>query len=113
MVRAQSLVAEARFAEALDLLEKTPRPSGSHGMTWTLFKAEAAAGSGHVDQAYATLLDSAVALPDARTDAALLKYGTTLGKTPREVDADIWGLRDARPKSPRRSSCRPRVMARS
>lgn len=98
MVRAESLVADARFADALALLEKTQRPSGSHGTTWTLFKAEAAAGSGHVDQAYAALLDSAVALPDARADAALLKYGTTLGKTQRDVDADIWGLRDAKAK---------------
>ena len=98
MVRAESLVADARFADALDLLEKTQRPSGSHGTTWTLFKAEAAAGSGHVDQAYAALLDSAVALPDARADAALLKYGTTLGKTQRDVDADIWRLRDAKAK---------------
>lgn len=98
MVRAESLVADARFADALELLEKTQRPSGNHGTTWTLFKAAAAAGSGHVDQAYAALLESAVALPDARADAALLKYGTTLGKTPRDVDADIWGLRDARAK---------------
>lgn len=96
MVRAESLVADARFADALDLLEKTQRPSGSHGTTWTLVKAEAAAGSGHVDQAYAALLDIAVALPDARADAALLKYGTTLGKTRRDVDADVWGLRDAK-----------------
>ena len=98
MVRAESLVADARFADALDLLEKTQRPSGSHGTTWTLFKAEAAAGSGHVDRAYAALLDSAVVLPDARADAALLKYGTTLGKTQRDVDTDIWGLRDAQAK---------------
>ena len=35
MVRAESLVADAQFADALDLLEKTPRPSGSHGTTWT------------------------------------------------------------------------------
>jgi tetratricopeptide (TPR) repeat protein len=96
MVRAESLVADARFADALDLLAKTPRPSGSHGATWTLLEAEAAAGSGRVDQAYAALLDSAVARPDARVDAALLKHGTTLGKTRRDVDADIWGLRDAK-----------------
>ena len=98
MTRAQSLVADARFVDALDLLEKTQRPSGSHGMTWTLLKAEAAAGSGHVDQAYAELLDSAVSLPDVRAEAALLKYGTTLGKTPQALDADVWALRDARAK---------------
>jgi hypothetical protein len=96
LLRAGSLVADSRFADALDLLAKTQRPSGSHGTTWTLLKAEAAAGSGHVDQAYAALLDTA--LPDARVDAALLKYGTTLGKTQRDVDADVWGLRDARAK---------------
>jgi tetratricopeptide (TPR) repeat protein len=98
MTRAQSLVADARFVDALDVLEKTPRPSGSHGTTWTLLKAEAAAGSGHVDRAYAALLDSAVTLADARAEAALLKYGATLGKTPHDVDADIWVLRDARAK---------------
>jgi tetratricopeptide (TPR) repeat protein len=95
MVRAESLVADARFADALDLLEKTPRPSGSHRTTWTLLEADAAAGSGQVDRAYAALLDSAVGLPDARIDAALLRYGTTLGKTRREIDADVWGRRDA------------------
>ena len=98
LVRGGSLVADSRFADALDLLAKTQRPSGSHGTTWTLLEAEAAAGSGHVDQAYAALLDTAVALPDARVDAALLKYGTTLGKTQRDVDADVWGLRDGRAK---------------
>jgi Tetratricopeptide repeat len=98
MVRAQSLLADGRFTDALDVFEKTARPSGSHGTTWTLFKAEAAAGSGHVDQAYAALLDIVVALPDARAEGALLKYGTTLGKTPRDVDADIWRLRDAKAK---------------
>jgi peroxiredoxin/predicted metal-dependent hydrolase len=96
--RAESLVAEARFADALDLLEKTPRPSGNHGTTWTLFKAEAAAGSGHVDTAYAALLDIAATLPNERVDAALLKYATALGKSPREVDADVWGRRDAKAK---------------
>jgi tetratricopeptide (TPR) repeat protein/peroxiredoxin len=98
MMRAESLVADARFADALDLLEKTQRPSAGHGTTWTLLKSEAAAGSGHVDQAYAVLLDSAAAQPDPRIDAALLKQGTTLGKTQRDIDADIWGLRDANAK---------------
>lgn len=96
MMRAESLVAEARFADALELLDKTPRPSGSHGTTWTLFKAEAAAGADHVDKAYAALLESAAALPNERVDAALVKYATTLGKTPRDIDADVWGRRDAK-----------------
>ena len=96
MARARALVAAARFADALDLLDKTERPSGSHGTTWTLLKAEAAAGAGQVDQAYATLVESAAAIPDARTEAALLKYGTDLGRSRRDIDADVWRLRDAR-----------------
>jgi tetratricopeptide (TPR) repeat protein len=98
MVRAQALMTETRYADALDLLEKTARPSGTHGTTWTLLKGEAAAGAGHVDRAYAALLESAAALPNPRVDAPLRKYATTLGKTARDVDADIWRLRDAKAK---------------
>ena len=96
MTRAHALVTEQQFAEAVALLEKTQRPSGSHGMTWTLLKAEAAAGAGHVDQAYATLLDIAAAVPDARVEAALAKYGREFSKSPRDVDADLWRVRDAK-----------------
>ena len=98
MTRAQALVTEKQFAEALALLDKTQRPSGNHGMTWTLLKAEAAAGAGHVDQAYATLLDTAAAVPDARVEAALAKYGRELSKSSRDVDADLWRVRDTKAK---------------
>jgi tetratricopeptide (TPR) repeat protein len=98
MTRAQALVTEQQFAEAVALLEKTQRPSGNHGMTWTLLKAEAAAGAGHVDRAYATLLDIAAAVPDARVEAALTKYGREFSKSPQDVDADLWRVRDAKAK---------------
>ena len=96
MSRAQALVTEKQFAEAVALLDRTPRPSGSHGMTWTLLKAEAAAGAGRVDQAYATLLDIAAAAPDARVEAALAKYGRDFSKSPRDVDAELWRVRDTK-----------------
>ena len=96
MTRAQALVADARFADAVALLDKTQRPSGGHGTTWRLLRAEAAAGAGQVDQAYATLAESAAAIPDDRIEAALLKYATDLGRSRREVDADVWRLRDAK-----------------
>ncbi len=91
-------MAVARWDEALALLEKTPPPSGNHGTTWTLLKAQAAAGAGHREQAYNALVESTAALPDARIDAALPAYAAELGKTSRDVDADIWGSRDARAK---------------
>ncbi len=96
MTQAQTLLTAARFAEALEVLENVQRPSGNHGTTLTLLKAEAAVGAGHGDQAYATLAESAAALPDSRVETALLKRATDLGKTRRDVDADIWRIRDAK-----------------
>ena len=96
MTRAKTLIAGGQCDEALGLLEKTPPPSGNHGTTWTLLKAEAAAGAGNREQAYKTLVESAAVSPDARVDAALPKYAADLGKTSRDVDADVWSLRDAR-----------------
>lgn len=96
MTRAQALVTEKQFADALALLDRTQRPSGNHGMTWTLLKAEAAARAGRLDQAYATLLEIAAAVPDARVEAALAKYGREFSKSPRDVDADLWRVRDTK-----------------
>lgn len=95
MARAQTLVREGKFAEALDVIQKTSRPSGAHGTTWVLMKAEAAAGSGQVEQAYATLVESVAATPDGRLQDALAKYATDLRKTPQQVNADVWRIRDA------------------
>jgi tetratricopeptide (TPR) repeat protein len=96
MVRAEAAVAERRFTEALDILDKTQRPSGAHGTTWVLMKAEARAGAGQPDQAYTTLLESVAAAPDDRVQTAVVKYGAALHKAPQEIDADIWRVRDAK-----------------
>jgi hypothetical protein len=96
MTRARALVTEKQYAAAVALIDGTPRPSGSHGMNWTLLKAEAAAGAGRVDQAYATLLDVAATVPDARVEAALAKYGREFSKSPRDVDAELWRVRDTK-----------------
>ena len=98
MTRAQALVAERKFAEATAVLEKTQPPSGNHGATWALLSAEAAAGADHRDRAYATLLESVATVPDPRVAAALERYGADLGKTSRQVDADVWQRRDSRAK---------------
>jgi tetratricopeptide (TPR) repeat protein len=102
MLRAKTLIDGGQFKEALALLDTTAKPSGNHGTTWTLLKAEAAAGGGNREQAYETLIESAAASPDGRVDAALAKYATALAKTNRDVDADVWNARDAhaRPAAP-------------
>ena len=96
MARAEALVAERKFADALDLLNKTERPSGAHGTTWALLKADAAAGAGQREQAYTALVDSLAAAPDDRVRAALAKHGTALNKSVRDIDADVWRVRDAK-----------------
>jgi len=98
MTRAKAFVAGGRFAEALDTLEKTQRPSGSHSLTWTLLKAEAAAGAGHADQAYAALLEMAATAPNERLDGPLATYGLAMGRTRADVDAEVWRARDAKAK---------------
>jgi tetratricopeptide (TPR) repeat protein len=96
MVRATALVAERKFDEALVVIDKTEPPAGSHGTTLALLKAEVAASAGHTDRAYSTLVESVAAAPDQRVEAALLKYGTALHKAAREIDADVWRVRDAK-----------------
>jgi tetratricopeptide (TPR) repeat protein len=95
MTRAETLVASRQFTDARDVLDKTKRPSGRHATTWVLLKAEAAAGAGQLDQAYAAVAESVAAAPDARVEAALAKYGAALKKTPPEIDGDVWRIRDA------------------
>jgi tetratricopeptide (TPR) repeat protein len=96
LTRAQALIAGAKFAEALEVLSAVQRPSGTHGTTLILLKAEAAARAGRGADAYATLVESAAASPDPRVDAALQKQAADLGKTRQEVEADLWRLRDAK-----------------
>lgn len=96
MTRAEALIAGRQFADALAALENTQRPSGNHGTTWVLMKAEAAAGAGQLDRAYAALVESVAAAPNDRVQEALAKYGSALKKAPDEIDADVWRLRDAK-----------------
>jgi hypothetical protein len=60
-----------------------------------LLKAEATAGGGHVDDAYATLLARYAKTPEDAVSKAILKYGSTLGKSADQVDKDVWAVRDA------------------
>jgi len=96
MVHATALVADRRFSEAFEVLDAIERPSGSHGAAWALLRATAANGAGRSEQAYASLVESAAAVPDDRIDAALREYAKALDKTPRDIDADVWRARDSK-----------------
>jgi hypothetical protein len=91
IVDAQNLIREKKGAEALARLEnfRTPGPVEELPQL-TLIRAEAAAMSGDVPKAYEMLaaeLERGV-IPEYQE--AIYRYGTTLGKTARQVDAEIW-----------------------
>jgi len=96
LTRAEGLLAERKFDEANQTLEKIERPSSGHSTSWVLLRADAAAGSGRIDAAYAALVEGVAAMPDDRRQAALLKIGAALRKTPQQIDADVWRIRDAK-----------------
>jgi hypothetical protein len=96
MVQVETLIAQAKFADARAVLQKTQRPSGSHGTTWVLLNTEAGLGAGQADQVYTTLVESVATAPDERVQASLAKCGAALKKSPQEIDADVWRIRDAK-----------------
>ena len=96
MVRVESLIADGKFADALETIGKSQKPSGSHATTWVLMKAKAAAGAGQTSQAYSALVESVATTPQDRLTAALNEHGSALNKTRAEIDADVWKARDAK-----------------
>ncbi len=96
MMRVEGLLAEGKPAEALAAIDATQKPSGNHGTTWVLLKAQAAAGAGQRGQAYATLVENVATSPLERLSDALREHGTALKKTSAEIDADVWAARDAK-----------------
>jgi hypothetical protein len=94
MARAETLIGERKPGDALAAIDAIARPSGRHGSTWVLLKAEAVAGTGHVDRAYDTVVDSLARGPDDRLQEALERYGTALKKTPQQMQTDLWRVRD-------------------
>jgi hypothetical protein len=96
MVRVEGLLAESKPADALAVIDATQKPSGNHGTTWVLLKAQAAAGAGQRAQAYATLVENVAASPLERLSDALREHGTAMKKTAAEIEADVWAVRDAK-----------------
>ncbi len=96
MIRVEQLLAAGKPADALAVVDQTQKPSGHHGTTWVLLKAQAAAAAGQRAQAYTTLVESVAASPQERLSAALIEHGTALRKTSAEIDGDVWKARDAK-----------------
>lgn len=91
IVDAQNLIREKKGAEALARLEKVTTPPTVEDLPQlTLVRAEAVAVSGDVPKAYEMLAAELERGMIAEYQNAILKYGTTLGKSAKQVDAEIW-----------------------
>jgi thiol-disulfide isomerase/thioredoxin len=95
----QALAREGRFADAAPKLDQlTVDRRSSNPVPTLLLKAEVLAGAGQVQAAYDLLAQRAAPTPDEGLRAPLLAHGARLGKSPSQVDADLWKLRDAAAK---------------
>jgi hypothetical protein len=94
IVKARTLLDHNRAAEAVALLNETCPPHHS-GNTIFLLKAEAAYRNGNPQKAYDDLAALVADRADPQLNSELLKYAAKLDKTPQQVEAEIWKVRDS------------------
>ncbi|MSU25174.1 MAG: redoxin domain-containing protein [Opitutus sp.] len=93
---ARAFLGAGKTAEASALLDKLPVDRrSSNARLLTLLRAEITAGAGNVQAAYDSLAQRHAATPEDETRTTLAGYGVKLGKTPAQIEADIWTRRDA------------------
>jgi hypothetical protein len=106
VVDAQSLAAKKKYADAHALLAKSVlKPKDDFDPLShvdqdpsRILDANAVAASGDVQKAYDSVKTALLPEPDPSLQAALLSLGAKLGKTPQQVDDDVWQTREAKAK---------------
>ena len=89
------LVAAGEHGKARPLVEELKGDRfDSNAALFARLKAEVLAGAGDVKAAYDGLAARVAASPDDESRAALLGHGKQLGRSPAQVDADVWALRE-------------------
>jgi hypothetical protein len=93
-VDARALIAEGKGTEALVRLEKAKPPSSvDDDAQLDLLRAEAAAATGDLGRAYEILAAALVTEFKDGAQKAIVGYGAKLGKSPKQVDDEIWARR--------------------
>lgn len=95
VITVQGLAKVKKYKEAYQLLDKlkTPRYSSAAGDIAVL-RANIIDASGNTQGAYDSLVSLEAKTPDDDVKSALLKYGHKLGKDAKQVDRDIWAVRE-------------------
>lgn len=97
--KANDLLSQNKNEEALAALEniKLSRWSGAKNML-LLQRAKALSALGKTNEAYDQLKFSYASLPEPEVGDALNKYGKQLGKDEKQIDKDVWYIRDTAAK---------------
>ncbi|MGB6485176.1 MAG: hypothetical protein WBE86_16990 [Candidatus Acidiferrales bacterium] len=106
LIGAQALISQKKYADAQALLAKNAlKPkndfdslSGVDQTPYQLATAQALAGNGDTQKAYESVKTALLPQPDEALHGALLAYGAKLGKTPEQVDQDVWQARESKAK---------------
>jgi len=90
MIAIQGLVADKKFTEAQEKLEKLIAPFGLSSNSIEIAKANVQFGAGEPEQAYTALLKAAGRRPTSQMESAIRDLGAKVGKSPAQVNEDLW-----------------------
>lgn len=107
LLGARALIAQKKYPAAQALLAASAlKPkndfdplSSIDQAPYEIAKADALAGGGQEDKAYDSVKAALLPEPDDSLRAALVAYGAKLGKTPEQVDQDVWQARESKAKA--------------
>ena len=90
LIAAQALINDKKYTEAQEKLEKLAPPFGLSPNSVEIAKANVQYGLGEPEAAYTALLKLAGRRPTMQMEAALRDMGAKLGKSPAQVNDDLW-----------------------
>jgi hypothetical protein len=94
LVRLHNLLAEGKEAEAIAQLKEMRPPGSMESSPARLIGAQLLIQNPEPSRAYRSIVTLVAAEPNEQLLDALQRYGSALGKTPAQVDAEVWALRD-------------------
>jgi thiol-disulfide isomerase/thioredoxin len=98
VIEGRELIQKGQPAAAATRLESAPALRYADTTVLDLLKAEARDKAGDTAKAYEGLVAIAAKEPTGEINTALARYGAKLRKSPADVTADIWKVRDAEAK---------------
>ena len=90
LIAAQGLIRDKKFAEAQEKLDKLAAPFGLSQTSVEIAKANAQFGVGEPEAAYLSLVKIASRRPTPQMQSAIKEIGAKVGKSPAQVNEDLW-----------------------